>query len=121
MENPGSRFCCLQGAPVLLRRPKSQRISHQQRADLSAVTPGKGHCSTKISHRRKTMKTAFRLMLASLMFLGTASLVKAQSPAVTHNTWTSGAPMPVALEFTMAGVIGSNIYVVGGITDTAVV
>jgi N-acetylneuraminic acid mutarotase len=60
------------------------------------------------------MKTAFRLLLVSLLFLGTASLVEAQSPEVTHNTWTSGAPMPTAVNWPSVGVIGSKIYVVSG-------
>jgi len=40
------------------------------------------------------MKTAFRFILASVLVIGTASLGKAQSPAVTHNTWASGTPLP---------------------------
>ncbi len=65
------------------------------------------------------MKTAFRLLLVSLLFLGTASLVNAQiseqSPAVTHNPWTSGAPLPTAV-WQPAGtaVLKGEIYVVGG-------
>lgn len=36
-------------------------------------------------------------------------------PAVTHNTWTSGAPMPTPMWFPAgAGVIKNQIYVVGG-------
>ena len=65
------------------------------------------------------MKTAFRLMLASLLFVGTASLLKAQTPAVTHNTWTSGAPMPTPLAFSTAAVLKNEIYVVGGGNGTA--
>jgi N-acetylneuraminic acid mutarotase len=64
------------------------------------------------------MKTAFRFMLASLMFMGTASLVKAQSPEVTHNTWTSGAPLPTAVITAAAAVLKNEIYVVGGATAT---
>ncbi|HEY4840748.1 MAG TPA: kelch repeat-containing protein [Terriglobales bacterium] len=60
------------------------------------------------------MKTALRLMLASILFVGTVSLVKAQSPEVTHNTWTSGAPMPTAVTFAAAAVLKAEIYVVGG-------
>src|ERR1700691_2467462 len=37
-------------------------------------------------------------------------------PAVTHNTWTSGTPMPVASSFEAMGVVKGEIYVVGGYT-----
>jgi len=61
-------------------------------------------------------------MLAALLFLGAASLMTAQSPAVTHNTWTSGAPMPTAIKFPAGiGVIKGEIYVVGGNTASAVI
>ncbi len=64
------------------------------------------------------MKTASRWMVASLLFVGAASLVKAQNPAVTHNTWTSGAAMPTPLAFTTAAVLKNEIYVVGGNNGT---
>ena len=60
------------------------------------------------------MKTTFRLLLVSLLFIGTASLVKAQSPAVTHNTWTSGAALPTPVSSSTAAVVKNAIYVVGG-------
>jgi N-acetylneuraminic acid mutarotase len=60
------------------------------------------------------MKTAFGLMLVSLLFLATASPMNAQNPAVTHNTWTSGAAMPTPLAFSTAAVLKKEIYVVGG-------
>jgi N-acetylneuraminic acid mutarotase len=53
-------------------------------------------------------------MMVALVFLGTASLAKAQTPDVTHNTWTSGAPMPTAVTFATAAVLKDEIYVVGG-------
>src|SRR5208282_3849094 len=64
------------------------------------------------------MKTAFRLLLAALVLIGTASQMNAQSPAVTHNTWTSGAAMPTARFGAFAGAIGKNIYVIGGATNS---
>lgn len=45
----------------------------------------------------------------------------AEVPAVTHNSWSKGTAMPTALKFTMTGVIGGKVYVVGGVTNTAVV
>jgi len=38
------------------------------------------------------------------------------APAVVHNTWTTGTNMLTPREGAAVGVIGSNIYVVGGIT-----
>ncbi|MGA2423895.1 MAG: kelch repeat-containing protein [Terriglobales bacterium] len=38
------------------------------------------------------------------------------TPAVTHNTWTSGSPMPTAAFLTAVGVLKGQIYVVGGCT-----
>jgi len=68
------------------------------------------------------------LMLFTLFALAAWPQAGAQSespaepvPAVTHNTWSSGAAMPTALKFPMAGAIKGQIYVVGGVTDTAVV
>lgn len=60
------------------------------------------------------MKTAFRWMLVSLALIGTASLMKAQDAEVTHNTWTSGAPLPTAVWGPSAAVVKKEIYVVGG-------
>ncbi len=54
-------------------------------------------------------------MLVSLLFLASASLVNAQSPDVTHNTWTSGTAMPTPVWLPAAvGVLSGEIYVVGG-------
>ena len=62
------------------------------------------------------MKTAFRLLLLSLLFVGTVSLVKAQTPEVTHNTWTTGASMPTARMTAAAIAVGTNIHVIDGYT-----
>jgi len=51
-----------------------------------------------------------------LLWIGLSVPAAAQSPAVTHNTWTSGAPMPTALNWPATGVISGKIYVVGGYT-----
>lgn len=61
------------------------------------------------------------LLVVLLMSVGMASVAVAQTPAVTHNTWSSGVAMPVALRWPMTGVIKGQIYVVGGVTDTGVV
>lgn len=62
--------------------------------------------------------------LAILVFILTAGAVlslQAQTradgagiPAVTHNTWTSGAPIPTAVYFPATGVLKNEVYVVGG-------
>lgn len=44
-----------------------------------------------------------------------------ESPAVTHDTWTSGAPMPAALVSPVAAVLQGQIYVVGGFNNSTVV
>ena len=41
------------------------------------------------------------------------------SPAAVHNTWTTGAPMPTALQGPATGVIKGKVYVVGGATSSA--
>jgi N-acetylneuraminic acid mutarotase len=42
------------------------------------------------------------------------------APAVVHNRWTTGAPMPTAREWPFTGAIGKKIYVAGGSNDTEV-
>lgn len=37
-----------------------------------------------------------------------------EAPAVSHNTWTTGASLPTARMGAAAGTIGPNIYVIGG-------
>lgn len=67
------------------------------------------------------MKTTLRLMLVMLLSVGVASFAQEHAPAVNHNTWTSGTAMPTARMGTYVGVIGKNVYVIGGATDSAVV
>ena len=62
------------------------------------------------------MKTTSLLVLIFLLSVGTAWLAVAQTPTVAHNTWTSGAPMPVATSTQAIGVIKGKIYVVAGTT-----
>jgi len=53
-------------------------------------------------------------MLAAVLLVGVVSIAEAQNPAVTHNTWTSGAPIPTPVAFAAAAVLKNEIYVVGG-------
>ncbi len=67
------------------------------------------------------MKTAFRFMLASLLLIGTASLLQAQTPEIVHNTWTSGTPLPTPVAFATSAVLENEIYVVGGADSAGIV
>jgi N-acetylneuraminic acid mutarotase len=49
-----------------------------------------------------------------LLLVGTASVAFAQISAVSHNTWSSGAAIPTALLVPAVGVLGGQIYLVGG-------
>ena len=40
-------------------------------------------------------------------------------PAITHNTWTMGTPMPTAVNWPAVGVISGKIYVVSGYPGSA--
>ena len=53
-------------------------------------------------------------LLLLLLLTGVAPIAAPQIPAVTHNIWTSAAPMPIAVVGSVAGVLGGQIYVVGG-------
>lgn len=64
------------------------------------------------------MKTIFRSIAISTLLPCLASLVVAQAPAVSHNTWTSGTALPTARFGAFAGAVGKNIYVIGGATTS---
>ena len=61
------------------------------------------------------MKTTLRLLLVTLLSVGVASFAQEPAPAVNHNSWTSGTPIPTGV-VSPAGtaVIKGKIYVVGG-------
>jgi len=61
-----------------------------------------------------TAVLAVALVGASLPAAAQAERVGKQVPAVNHNTWTSGAPLPTPLAFSTAAVLKNEIYVVGG-------
>jgi hypothetical protein len=67
------------------------------------------------------MKTVFRFMFVWLLLIGTDSLLTAQIAEVTHNSWTSGAPMITPRIGSAFGVIKGNVYVVSGATASAIV
>jgi|HubBroStandDraft_2_1064218.scaffolds.fasta_scaffold40191_2 N-acetylneuraminic acid mutarotase len=62
------------------------------------------------------MRTAFRLLMLSLLIISAAASVMAQTPEITHNTWTSGAPLPTPVVAPAVGVLKDEIYLVGGET-----
>jgi hypothetical protein len=51
------------------------------------------------------------LLCAPLLF---CLLAAAQIPPVTHNTWTSGAPIPVGVFGPATAFLKGQIYLVGG-------
>ena len=56
------------------------------------------------------MKTSSLLVMVLLLSFGAASVAVAQTPAVAHNRWTSGAPMPTAVWGPAVGVFkGENL------------
>jgi len=63
------------------------------------------------------METTSRLLLVLLLVTGVAPPAAPQTSAATHNQWTSGAPMPTAVVGPVAGVLGGQIYVVGGASN----
>lgn len=67
------------------------------------------------------MKTTMRLVFVMLLSIGVTSFAQEQAPAVTHNTWTSGAPMPTPRVGPAFGVIKGKVYVVSGATTSAIV
>jgi len=60
------------------------------------------------------MKTAFQLFLVSILLVGTLSFAQEQAPAVNHNTWTSGVPMPTGVFGPAVAALKNQIYAVGG-------
>ena len=79
--------------------------------------------SEKQSERKPRIVDISFLLTVLLLASGGASTLQAQTdsgvkaePAVIHNTWTSGAPMPTAVNWPAVGVIKGEIYVVGGYT-----
>ena len=54
------------------------------------------------------------MLAALLLSAALACAAAAQSPAVIHNTWASGPPMPTAVAFPAVAVLNGQLYVVGG-------
>ncbi len=75
---------------------------------------------------RRTKKTGVASLLALLILTAAAALpaqaqpdlAESQAPEVTHNTWTTATAMPTARFGAFAGAIGTNIYVIGGGTNS---
>jgi N-acetylneuraminic acid mutarotase len=60
------------------------------------------------------MKATSLVLSVSLLLIGMSVVGGAQSPAVTHNTWTSAAPLPTPVAAAAAAVLKNEIYLVGG-------
>ena len=56
------------------------------------------------------------LLAALLLPIGTPPMSAQHTATVTHNTWTSGTPMPTPVVGPSAAVLGDRIYVVGGLS-----
>jgi N-acetylneuraminic acid mutarotase len=65
-----------------------------------------------------TAVLAITLVGASLPAAAQNDPVGRQVPAVTHNTWTSGAALPTPVASAAAAVLKNEIYMVGGATAT---
>lgn len=65
------------------------------------------------------MKT-ISLLVILLLLAGAALVAVAQTPAVAHNTWTTGAPMPAAGDGMFVGVLKGEIYVVAGVMPNGI-
>src|ERR1700690_321435 len=61
----------------------------------------------------KAMKVTSLMLSVWLLLIAMSVVAGAQSPAVTHNTWTSGAAMPTAVNWPAVGAVKGKIYVVG--------
>ena len=64
---------------------------------------------------------ALTMLVLFILTTGAAVPLQAQTesggswtPTVTHNTWTSGTPIPTPVFYQAMGVLGGQIYVVGG-------
>src|SRR5450631_3500768 len=55
--------------------------------------------------------------IATLLSMSMASPAGGQDSAVSHDTWSSGAPMRRPVVAPSAAVLGNRIYVVGGFID----
>jgi uncharacterized protein (TIGR03437 family) len=60
------------------------------------------------------------MILTLKALLGLLGLAANAQPTLAPNSWSIGTPMPTARQGPFTGVIGTNIYVVGGITNTSV-
>ena len=60
------------------------------------------------------MKTTIHFSVMLLLSLSMVSIAVAQQSDVTHDTWTSGSPLPRGIFLAGAAVLGKRIIVVGG-------
>ncbi len=74
--------------------------------------------------KRSIIATAFIglvLVGASLPAAGQSDSVNRPIPEVTHNTWTSGAPLPTPVNAAAAAVLKKEIYLIGGGNESGAV
>ena len=81
--------------------------------------------NTDRTSKRASIAISPRIVFTLLILTGGAALplqaqtesTDRQTPAVTHNTWTSGTALPTAVWHTAAAVLKNEIYVVGGVNS----
>jgi len=69
--------------------------------------------STKLASAMRGV-SALAALSALLLIAFQPAHAQTETPAVTHNTWTSGAAMPTAVVAPQVALLGTEIYVVGG-------
>jgi len=88
------------------------------------------YLNVNVKTKQKSSMTTPALAMITLFILIAGMLLPLQAqnkrsqeqvPPVTHNTWTSGTPMPTARYGAAFGLIKGKIYVVSGATKSAVV
>jgi N-acetylneuraminic acid mutarotase len=79
---------------------------------------------TRINTKDGTNRFAYALTAILLFISGFAQLLQSQTElpiaSAAHDTWSTGTPLPIALEGPATGAIGGQIYVVGGWNGTTV-
>ncbi len=65
-----------------------------------------------IERKLAILRITFPALLALALPIGVP--VEAQIPAISHNTWTSGAPLPTPVSSAAAAVLANQIYVIAG-------
>jgi len=91
-----------------------------QVATLYTLPAGTDEEKIMTQERILSTRSIFTIAVLAIVLVGTlraaaqTEAVGKQVPAVTHNTWTSGAAMPTPVFYPATGVLKNEIYIVGG-------